>query len=81
MRFKLVSPDEQHAAVAVVRRDIGQLLPQVPFIFQQAIADRVNSEEGKAIIIKIISKFSSLKKNPIGNFPTLQNAGRWPELN
>jgi hypothetical protein len=51
----LVSPEEQHAAVAVVRRDIGQLLPQIPYMFQQAIADKVNSDEGKAIIIKMVN--------------------------
>ncbi len=54
MRLKSVSPAELNAAVAVVRRDIGGLLPRLPFMYQQAVADKVNSDEGKAIIVKMV---------------------------
>ncbi len=54
MRLKSASPAELNAAVAVVRRDIGGLLPRLPFMYQQIVADRVNSDEGKAIIVKMV---------------------------
>ncbi len=54
MRLKSASPAELNAAVAVVRRDIGALLPRLPYMFQQTVADKVNSDEGKAIIVKMV---------------------------
>ncbi len=54
MRLRAVNPAEQHAAVASVRHDIGQLLPQLPGFVQQMVADKVNSDQGKQIIINIV---------------------------
>ncbi len=54
MRLKSVSPAELNAAVAVVRRDIAGLIPQIPAMFQAMIVNKVNSPEGKALIVKMI---------------------------